>query len=173
MTYSTVMMAYCLQQTDLNADCSPPSSAELNQTAKTFFPKVYYARKQSFQGASCEKWPLPSCRKRFHTFWGEKVFVEVGLLFISPFVWQSVISSISWQWILRMLFLKRHFSSPLDMWKTCVSVWLTSFFKLPSCPGLVHSERTHFIATFPYNLVAMINFIFTAVEKVSPTARLL
>lgn len=86
MTYSTVMMAYCLQQTDLNADCSPPSSAELNQTAKTFFPKVYYARKQSFQSASCEKWPLPSCRKRFHTFWGEKVFVEVGLLFISPFV---------------------------------------------------------------------------------------
>uniref|UniRef100_A0A671WTL5 Ring finger protein 180b n=1 Tax=Sparus aurata TaxID=8175 RepID=A0A671WTL5_SPAAU len=45
---------------------------ELNQTAKTFFPKVYYARKQSFQGASCEKWPLPSCRKRFHTFWGEQ-----------------------------------------------------------------------------------------------------
>ncbi|XP_073334669.1 E3 ubiquitin-protein ligase RNF180 [Pagrus major] len=45
---------------------------ELNQTAKTFFPKVYYARKQNFQGASCAKWPLPSCRKRFHTFWGEQ-----------------------------------------------------------------------------------------------------
>ncbi|XP_059214091.1 E3 ubiquitin-protein ligase RNF180 [Centropristis striata] len=44
---------------------------ELNQTAKTFFPKVYYARKQNFQSASCAKWPLPSCRKRFRTFWGE------------------------------------------------------------------------------------------------------
>ncbi|XP_067430023.1 E3 ubiquitin-protein ligase RNF180 [Thunnus thynnus] len=43
---------------------------ELNQTAKTFFPKVYYARKQHFQNASCVKWPLPSCRKRFSTFWG-------------------------------------------------------------------------------------------------------
>ncbi|XP_053195679.1 E3 ubiquitin-protein ligase RNF180 [Scomber japonicus] len=43
---------------------------ELNQTAKTFFPKVYYARKQHFQNASCVKWPLPSCRKRFRTFWG-------------------------------------------------------------------------------------------------------
>lgn len=45
---------------------------ELNQTAKTFFPKVYYARKQSFQSAPCAKWPLPSGRKRFRTFWGEQ-----------------------------------------------------------------------------------------------------
>ncbi|XP_070707001.1 E3 ubiquitin-protein ligase RNF180 [Pempheris klunzingeri] len=45
---------------------------DLNQTAKTFFPKVYYARKQNFQGASCAKWPLPSCRKRFRAFWGEQ-----------------------------------------------------------------------------------------------------
>ncbi|XP_070845677.1 E3 ubiquitin-protein ligase RNF180 isoform X1 [Chaetodon trifascialis] len=45
---------------------------ELNQTAKTFFPKVYFARKQTFQSASCGKWPLPSCRKRFRTFWGEQ-----------------------------------------------------------------------------------------------------
>ncbi|XP_031133429.1 E3 ubiquitin-protein ligase RNF180 isoform X1 [Sander lucioperca] len=44
---------------------------ELNETAKTFFPKVYYARKQNFQSALCAKWPLPSCRKRFRTFWGE------------------------------------------------------------------------------------------------------
>lgn len=43
---------------------------ELNQTAKTFFPKVYYARKQNFQSAPCAKWPLPSCRKRFRAFWG-------------------------------------------------------------------------------------------------------
>ncbi|XP_070781364.1 E3 ubiquitin-protein ligase RNF180 [Enoplosus armatus] len=45
---------------------------ELNQTAKTFFPKVYYARKQNFQSAPCAKWPLPSCRKRFRTFWGDQ-----------------------------------------------------------------------------------------------------
>ncbi|XP_040915689.1 E3 ubiquitin-protein ligase RNF180 [Toxotes jaculatrix] len=43
---------------------------ELNQTAKTFFPKVHSARKQNFQNALCAKWPLPSCRKRFRTFWG-------------------------------------------------------------------------------------------------------
>ncbi|XP_054468508.1 E3 ubiquitin-protein ligase RNF180-like [Anoplopoma fimbria] len=45
---------------------------ELNQTAETFFPKVYYARKQNFQNASCAKWSLPSCRKRFRAFWGEQ-----------------------------------------------------------------------------------------------------
>ncbi|XP_068588526.1 E3 ubiquitin-protein ligase RNF180 isoform X1 [Cebidichthys violaceus] len=45
---------------------------ELNQTAETFFPKVYDARKQNFQNASCAKWSLPSCRKRFRTFWGER-----------------------------------------------------------------------------------------------------
>ncbi|XP_037609323.1 E3 ubiquitin-protein ligase RNF180 [Sebastes umbrosus] len=45
---------------------------ELNQTVQTFFPKVYNARKQNFQSASCAKWPLPSCRKRFRTFWGEQ-----------------------------------------------------------------------------------------------------
>ncbi|GAA6229362.1 E3 ubiquitin-protein ligase RNF180-like [Lates japonicus] len=43
---------------------------ELNNTAKTFFPKVYYGRKQNFQNAPCAKWPLPSCHKRFRTFWG-------------------------------------------------------------------------------------------------------
>uniref|UniRef100_UPI0037E711F5 E3 ubiquitin-protein ligase RNF180 n=1 Tax=Semicossyphus pulcher TaxID=241346 RepID=UPI0037E711F5 len=50
---------------------------ELNQTAKTFFPKVYYSRKQSFQSAPCAKWPLPSCRKRFRTFWGDRRHAEV------------------------------------------------------------------------------------------------
>ncbi|KAF3702314.1 E3 ubiquitin-protein ligase RNF180 [Channa argus] len=43
---------------------------KLNQTAQTFFPKVYCARKQSFQNAPCAKWPLPSFHKRFRTFWG-------------------------------------------------------------------------------------------------------
>ncbi|KAM3874390.1 E3 ubiquitin-protein ligase RNF180 [Diretmus argenteus] len=43
---------------------------ELNQTAKTFFPRVYHARKQNFQKATCAKWPLPSCRKHFRIFWG-------------------------------------------------------------------------------------------------------
>ncbi|KAK5878551.1 hypothetical protein CesoFtcFv8_023949 [Champsocephalus esox] len=45
---------------------------EFNHTAKTFFPKVYNARKQGFQSAACAKWPLPSCRKRFRAFWGEQ-----------------------------------------------------------------------------------------------------
>ncbi|XP_067114308.1 E3 ubiquitin-protein ligase RNF180 [Osmerus mordax] len=43
---------------------------ELNQSAKTFFPKVYHTRKQNFQKATCAKWPLPNCRKRFRIFWG-------------------------------------------------------------------------------------------------------
>ncbi|KAM9743259.1 uncharacterized protein rnf180a [Menidia menidia] len=43
---------------------------ELNQTARTFFPKEYLSRKQSFQKASCAKWPLPSCRKLFRIFGG-------------------------------------------------------------------------------------------------------
>ncbi|KAF3695672.1 E3 ubiquitin-protein ligase RNF180 [Channa argus] len=43
---------------------------ELNQTARTFFPKEYISRKQNFQKASCAKWPLPSCRKLFHIFGG-------------------------------------------------------------------------------------------------------
>ncbi|KAL6097161.1 uncharacterized protein ACO6RY_06316 [Pungitius sinensis] len=45
---------------------------ELNQTAETFFPKVYAARRRNFQNASCAKWSLPSCRKRFRSFWGEQ-----------------------------------------------------------------------------------------------------
>ncbi len=85
------MVAYCLEQVDSNSDCRHCShfSSELNQTAKTFFPKVYYARKQNFQSAPCAKWPLPSCRKRFRTFWGEKVFVIVALAFFS-FVYKAV-----------------------------------------------------------------------------------
>ncbi|XP_037535982.1 E3 ubiquitin-protein ligase RNF180 [Nematolebias whitei] len=43
---------------------------ELNQTAKTFFPKEYLSRKQNFQRAPCAKWPLPSCRKLFRIFGG-------------------------------------------------------------------------------------------------------
>ncbi|XP_041826334.1 E3 ubiquitin-protein ligase RNF180 [Melanotaenia boesemani] len=42
---------------------------ELNQTTKTFFPKVHVTRKQNFQNASCAKWPLPSFRKNFRSFW--------------------------------------------------------------------------------------------------------
>uniref|UniRef100_A0A3Q3B2Q0 E3 ubiquitin-protein ligase RNF180 n=1 Tax=Kryptolebias marmoratus TaxID=37003 RepID=A0A3Q3B2Q0_KRYMA len=44
---------------------------ELNQTAKTFFPKEYLSRKQNFQRAPCAKWPLPSCRKLFRIFGGK------------------------------------------------------------------------------------------------------
>ncbi|XP_041754372.1 E3 ubiquitin-protein ligase RNF180 [Coregonus clupeaformis] len=43
---------------------------ELNQTAKTFFPKVYHSRKHNFQKANCAKLPLPNCQKRFRIFWG-------------------------------------------------------------------------------------------------------
>ncbi|XP_012671763.1 E3 ubiquitin-protein ligase RNF180 isoform X2 [Clupea harengus] len=43
---------------------------ELNQTAKTFFPKEYLSRKQTFQKANYAKWPLPHCPKRFRIFWG-------------------------------------------------------------------------------------------------------
>ncbi|XP_059358754.1 E3 ubiquitin-protein ligase RNF180 [Carassius carassius] len=43
---------------------------ELNQTARTFFPKEYLSRKQNFQKAGCAKWPLPSCRKLFRIFGG-------------------------------------------------------------------------------------------------------
>lgn len=43
---------------------------ELNQSAKTFFPKGYHSRKQNFQKATCAKWPLPNCKRRFQIFWG-------------------------------------------------------------------------------------------------------
>uniref|UniRef100_A0A3Q2E2K3 E3 ubiquitin-protein ligase RNF180 n=2 Tax=Cyprinodon TaxID=28741 RepID=A0A3Q2E2K3_CYPVA len=43
---------------------------DLNQTAKTFFPKDYLSRKQNFQRAPCSKWPLPSCRRLFQIFRG-------------------------------------------------------------------------------------------------------
>ncbi|KAL0979080.1 hypothetical protein UPYG_G00180260 [Umbra pygmaea] len=43
---------------------------ELNHKARTFFPKEYLSRKQTFQKASCAKWPLPSCRKLFRIFGG-------------------------------------------------------------------------------------------------------
>uniref|UniRef100_A0A3P9J7R1 E3 ubiquitin-protein ligase RNF180 n=1 Tax=Oryzias latipes TaxID=8090 RepID=A0A3P9J7R1_ORYLA len=46
---------------------------ELNQAARTFFPKEYFTRKQNFQKASCAKWPLPSCRKIFRIFGGESL----------------------------------------------------------------------------------------------------
>ncbi|XP_019965275.2 E3 ubiquitin-protein ligase RNF180 [Paralichthys olivaceus] len=43
---------------------------ELNHTVKTFFPKVYYGRQLTFQKAQYTKWPLPSCRTCFRSFWG-------------------------------------------------------------------------------------------------------
>ncbi|KAM6903090.1 E3 ubiquitin-protein ligase RNF180 [Xenentodon cancila] len=43
---------------------------ELNQMAKTFFPKVYITRKQNFHGSSCAKWPLPSFRRSLPSFCG-------------------------------------------------------------------------------------------------------
>lgn len=43
---------------------------ELYESSKTFFPKVYHARKQNFQNAACARWPLPKCHKTFRPFWG-------------------------------------------------------------------------------------------------------
>ncbi|XP_028832895.1 E3 ubiquitin-protein ligase RNF180 [Denticeps clupeoides] len=43
---------------------------ELNHIVRTFFPKEYLSRKQTFQKASCAKWPLPSCRKLFRILGG-------------------------------------------------------------------------------------------------------
>lgn len=43
---------------------------DLNNTVKSFFPKVYFSRKQNFHNSTCAKWPLPSFRKRFRSFWG-------------------------------------------------------------------------------------------------------
>lgn len=36
---------------------------ELNTTMKSLFSEEYLVRRQSFQKASCAKWPLPSCRR--------------------------------------------------------------------------------------------------------------
>lgn len=43
---------------------------ELHQTTRTCFPKEYLSRKETFQKTNYSKWPLPSCPKRFHIFWG-------------------------------------------------------------------------------------------------------
>ncbi|KAG9265545.1 E3 ubiquitin-protein ligase RNF180 isoform X3 [Astyanax mexicanus] len=43
---------------------------ELHQTTRTCFPKEYLLRKETFQSTNYSKWPLPSCPKRFHIFWG-------------------------------------------------------------------------------------------------------
>ncbi|XP_069780596.1 E3 ubiquitin-protein ligase RNF180 isoform X2 [Narcine bancroftii] len=37
--------------------------SDLNNTTKSLFSEEYLARRQSFQKASCAKWPLPSCRR--------------------------------------------------------------------------------------------------------------
>lgn len=73
---------------DSHAECVLLSlSPELNQTARTIFPKEYLCRKQNFQKASCAKWPLPSCRKLFHIFGGEfdlKKKTPVSQLLLQP-----------------------------------------------------------------------------------------
>ncbi|XP_058472456.1 E3 ubiquitin-protein ligase RNF180 isoform X3 [Solea solea] len=54
---------------------------ELDQAAKTSFPKVYLACQQNFTNALCAKWPLPSGRKRF---WGKKL-TKIPLVFMLLF----------------------------------------------------------------------------------------
>ncbi|KAF0031240.1 hypothetical protein F2P81_015795 [Scophthalmus maximus] len=51
-----------ISQTDLHQ--------ELSHTAETLFPKVVHGRQRIFQNAPCAKWPLPSRRKCFRSFWG-------------------------------------------------------------------------------------------------------
>ncbi|XP_013883802.1 E3 ubiquitin-protein ligase RNF180 [Austrofundulus limnaeus] len=41
---------------------------ELDQTVKSLFPRLYSSRKQSFQSASCSRWPLPNAKKPFGWF---------------------------------------------------------------------------------------------------------
>ncbi|XP_036444748.1 E3 ubiquitin-protein ligase RNF180 isoform X1 [Colossoma macropomum] len=43
---------------------------ELHQTTRTYFPKEYLSRKETFQKTNYSKWPLPSCPKRFRILWG-------------------------------------------------------------------------------------------------------
>ncbi|CAH2296259.1 E3 ubiquitin- ligase RNF180 isoform X1 [Pelobates cultripes] len=44
--------------------------SDLDKSAITFFPRDYLKRKQSFQRASCAKWPLPCCNRIFRVFGG-------------------------------------------------------------------------------------------------------
>ncbi|XP_051924476.1 E3 ubiquitin-protein ligase RNF180 [Hippocampus zosterae] len=57
---------------------------ELNQMARTFFPKEYACRKQNFQKACCAKWPLPSGRKFFRIFGGFRRPSSPGAQYQSP-----------------------------------------------------------------------------------------
>ncbi|XP_060933278.1 E3 ubiquitin-protein ligase RNF180 [Limanda limanda] len=54
------------------------SHEELNQTVKTFFPKAHNARQLNFKKAPCAKWPLPSGRKCFRSFWGYRRHVAAA-----------------------------------------------------------------------------------------------
>uniref|UniRef100_H3CEH1 RING-type domain-containing protein n=1 Tax=Tetraodon nigroviridis TaxID=99883 RepID=H3CEH1_TETNG len=74
----------CLRTIANNRPLSPPCplcrtlishtdfNKELDQTAQTFFPRVYCARKENFRSSACAKWPLPSTRQSFCTFWREQ-----------------------------------------------------------------------------------------------------
>lgn len=41
---------------------------DLSKSSAALFPNEYLKRKQSFQRASCAKWPLPSCNRLFRVF---------------------------------------------------------------------------------------------------------
>ncbi|XP_044148303.1 E3 ubiquitin-protein ligase RNF180 isoform X2 [Bufo gargarizans] len=42
--------------------------SDLSKCSAAFFPNEYLKRKQSFQRASCAKWPLPYCNRLFRVF---------------------------------------------------------------------------------------------------------
>lgn len=102
-------------------------SPELNQTAKTFFPKEYLSRKQTFQKANYAKWPLPHCPKRFRIFWG-----------LYNLIW-SIVASLclgSWpRWVrccLAQLFWSlesdKHFGPlKVPLWNALTILWRATF----------------------------------------------
>ncbi|KAL0965426.1 hypothetical protein UPYG_G00281140 [Umbra pygmaea] len=57
---------------------------ELNQSAKTIYPKKYHSRKHNFQKSNCAKWPLPNCRRQLRLFWGYKSQAAPGMRWPFP-----------------------------------------------------------------------------------------
>uniref|UniRef100_A0A8B9J6I8 Ring finger protein 180 n=1 Tax=Astyanax mexicanus TaxID=7994 RepID=A0A8B9J6I8_ASTMX len=68
---------------------------ELHQTTRTCFPKEYLLRKETFQSTNYSKWPLPSCPKRFHIFWGLYLQCTSILIWILHFMQIKLIEPIN------------------------------------------------------------------------------
>ncbi|PIO29939.1 hypothetical protein AB205_0085440 [Aquarana catesbeiana] len=62
---------------------------DLSKSSAALFPNEYLKRKQSFQRASCVKWPLPSCNRLFRVFgdsvpWGIYALTPSGICVSDP-----------------------------------------------------------------------------------------